>query len=142
MGLSEGSPQSTWSDLHPLNGSPLRAAPQQPPSPKRQSLQLLLCRALRERDLTHKCLCGSSLLETLKSFAITQKQMLGFPGGSDGKESTCDAGDQDSIPGLGRFPGEGNSYSLQYSCLGNSKDRGAWQTTLHGVSKKETQVSD
>ena len=49
----------------------------------------------------------------------------GFPGGSDSKESTCDAGDRDSIPGLGRFPGEVNGDPLQYSCLENSMDRGA-----------------
>ena len=49
-----------------------------------------------------------------------------FPGGSVGKESACNAGDLDSIPGSGRSPGEGNGYSLQYSCLGNPMDRGAW----------------
>ena len=48
-----------------------------------------------------------------------------FPGGSDGKESTCDAGDLVSIPGLGRCPGEGNGNPHQYSCLENSMDRGA-----------------
>ena len=48
-----------------------------------------------------------------------------FPGGSDGKESICNAGDPGSIPGLGRSPGEGNSYPLQYSCLGNPVDRGS-----------------
>ena len=53
----------------------------------------------------------------------------GFPGGSDGKESVCNAGDPGSIPGLGRSPGEGNGYPLQYSCLSNSMDRGAWQAT-------------
>ena len=55
-------------------------------------------------------------------------------GGSDGKESTCRAGDLGSIPGLGRFPGKENSYWLQYSCLENSMDRGAWQATVHGVA--------
>ena len=50
----------------------------------------------------------------------------GFFGGSDGKESACCAGDPGSIPGLRRSPGEGNDYSLQYSCLENSIDRGAW----------------
>ena len=49
---------------------------------------------------------------------------LGFPGASDGKESACYAGDQSSIPGLGRPPGEGNGYPLQYSCLGNPTDGG------------------
>ena len=56
-----------------------------------------------------------------------QMGFLSFPGGSNGKESTCNAGDLGSIPGLGRSPGEGNGYSFQYSCLENSMDRGAWQ---------------
>ena len=60
---------------------------------------------------------------------------LHFPGGSDGKEPACNAGDLGSIPGLGRFPGEGNGYSLQYSCLENSMDRGAWQATVHGDTR-------
>ena len=51
---------------------------------------------------------------------------LGFPGGSVGKESACDAGDTGLIPELGRYPGEGNGNPLQYSCLENSMDRGAW----------------
>ena len=67
---------------------------------------------------------------------------LGFPGGSDSKESTCDVGDLDSIPGLGRSPGEGNGYPLQYSCLENSMDRGAWQATVNGMAKFWTQLSD
>ena len=50
---------------------------------------------------------------------------LGFPGGSDGKESTCNVGDLDSIPGSGRSPGEGNGDPLHYSCLENSMNRGA-----------------
>ena len=52
--------------------------------------------------------------------------MLDFPGGSDYKASVCNAGDPVLIPGLGRPPGEGNSNPLQYSCLENSMDRGAW----------------
>ena len=51
---------------------------------------------------------------------------ISFPGGSDGKESVSSVGDPCSIPGLGRSPGEGNGYPLQYSCLENSMDRGAW----------------
>jgi len=68
--------------------------------------------------------------------------------GSDSKESACNAGDPGSIPGLGRSPGEGNGNSLQYSCLKNSIDRGAWQaivygvTTAHGVAKSGTQLDD
>ena len=59
----------------------------------------------------------------------------GFPGASAGEESACSEGDLGSIPGLGRFPGEGNSYPLQYSCLENSMDRGAWQATVHAAAK-------
>ena len=65
-----------------------------------------------------------------------------FPGGSDGKESACNAGDLGSIPGLGRSPGEGNGNPLQYSSLENSMDRGAWQATVHGVTKSGTQLSN
>ena len=61
--------------------------------------------------------------------------ILGFPGGSEGKESACSVGHEGSIPGLGRSPEEGNGYPLQYSCLGNSMDAGAWQATVHGVPK-------
>ena len=58
------------------------------------------------------------------------------PGGSDGKE--CNVGDPGSIPGSGRCPGEGNGNPLQYSCLENSMDRGAWWATVHGVAKADT----
>ena len=60
---------------------------------------------------------------------------MGFPGGSEVKESACNVGDLGSIPGLGRSSGEGNSYLLQYSCLEKSMDRGTWQATVHGVAK-------
>ena len=66
----------------------------------------------------------------------------GFPGSSAGKESSCTAGDPRSIPGLGRSPGERLGYSLQYPCLKNPMDRGAWWTTVHGVTKSQTQLSD
>ena len=65
----------------------------------------------------------------------------GFPGGSDGKESACNAGDPGSIPELGRFPAEENGSLLQCSCLVNSMDRGAWQVTVHGVAKNQTCLS-
>ena len=64
------------------------------------------------------------------------------PCGSDGKESACNAGDPGSIPGLGRSPGEGNGNPLQYSCLENLMDRGAWRATVHGVTKSRTWLSD
>ena len=62
-------------------------------------------------------------------------EAMGFLGGSDDKESDCNAGDLGSIPGSGRFPGEGNGNPLQYSCLENPTDRGSWQATVHGVSR-------
>ena len=57
-----------------------------------------------------------------------------FPDGSDGKASACNAGDPGLIPGLERSPGEGNGNPLQYSCLENPTDRGAWKATVHGVA--------
>ena len=59
----------------------------------------------------------------------------GLPCSSNGKESACNSGDPDLIPGLGRSSGEGNGNPLQYSCLQNPMDRGAWQSTVHGLSK-------
>ena len=63
---------------------------------------------------------------------------LGFPGGSVGKESARNAADPHLIPGLGRSPGEGNDNPLQYSCLENPMDKGAWQATVHRVTKSQT----
>ena len=66
---------------------------------------------------------------------------MGFPGGSDGKESPGNAGDLGSIPGLGKFPGEGNGYPVLYSCMENSMDRGAWRVKVHGVIKSQTRLN-
>ena len=66
----------------------------------------------------------------------------GFPGGSDGKESTSNAGDLGSVPGLGRSPERGHGNPLQFSCLENPMDRGAWWVTVHGVTKSQTGLSD
>ena len=60
---------------------------------------------------------------------------MDFPCGTAGKESACNAGDLSSIPGLGRSLGEGNVNPLQYSCLENPMDRGAWWATVHGVTR-------
>ena len=60
---------------------------------------------------------------------------IGFPDGSVIKNPPANAGDRSSIPRLGRSIGEGNDNSLQYSCLGNPTDRGAWQVIVHGVVK-------
>ena len=67
---------------------------------------------------------------------------MGFPGDSDSKESACNVGDLGLIPGLGGSPGEGNGNPLQYSCLENPIDRGAWRATVHGVAKNQTRLSD
>ena len=61
---------------------------------------------------------------------------MGFPGGPVGKESVCNAGGLGLIPGLGRSLGEGNDNPLQYSCLENPTERGAWWATVYGVTKE------
>ena len=66
--------------------------------------------------------------------------MYGFLGGSDSKEFACNARDPGSIPGLGRSPGEGNSYPLQHSCVEDPMDRGAWWAS--GAAKSQTRLSD
>ena len=68
--------------------------------------------------------------------------VLGFLGGSDGKESTCNARDPDLIPGLGRASGVWNIYPLRYSCLENPMDRGGWQATVHEVTKSHARFRD
>ena len=68
-------------------------------------------------------------------FSHTYLVSVGFPGGSDGKESTCNAGDLGSIPGLERSRGEVNNSSLQCSCLENPLDRGDWWAIVHEVTK-------
>jgi len=62
---------------------------------------------------------------------------LGLPCGSDSKESAFNVGDLSLIPGSGRCPGEGNGKPLQYSCLENPMDRGAWQATVHRFAKSQ-----
>ena len=69
-----------------------------------------------------------------------QKSLMGFPDGSVVKNlptNAGDMGDSDSTPGLGRSPGERNDNLLQYSCWENSRDRGAWQATVHGIPKSD-----
>ena len=62
---------------------------------------------------------------------------MDLPGGSVGKESPHNEGDQGLILGLGRFPGERNGNPLQYSCLGNTVDRGAWRVTVHEITESD-----
>ena len=93
----------------------------------------LLCLTPRIQPLLPGVLHGmvqSRLLWT------TVSSDVGFPGGSDGKASVCNAGDPGSVPRLGRSPGEGNENPLQYSCLENPMDRGSRWDTLHGVTKR------
>ena len=71
-------------------------------------------------------------------FKLSYIHFWGFPGGSDSKDSACNVGDPGSIPGLGIFPGEGNGYPLQYSCLEKPMDREAWRATVHEVAKSDT----
>ena len=78
------------------------------------------------------------------SKTIKYTQNWGFPNGLVGKESVCnigDTGDAGSILGLRRSPGEGNGNPLHYSCLKNPMDRGAWQTSVQGVTKSQTRLS-
>ena len=67
---------------------------------------------------------------------------MGFPGGSKDEASACNVGDPGLIPGLGKSPGEGNGNPLQYSCLENPMNRGAWRAAVHGVAKSQTRLSD
>ena len=79
-------------------------------------------------------------MATIASFVETYSvhcSVWGFPGSSDGKESACSVGDLDSVPGLGRSPGEVNGNPLQYSFLENSMDRGTWWAIFHGVAESD-----
>ena len=92
-------------------------------------------------------LCLQTIGLKLASFLETEIKYLGlashicFPGGSVVKNLPATAGDAVSIPAWGRSSGGGNGNRLQYSCLGNSMDRGAWQATVYGVSKSQTRLS-
>ena len=74
------------------------------------------------------------------SHSLTSLATLGFPGGSVVKNPLANAGDESLIPGWGRSPEEGNGNLVQYSCLGNPMDRGAWQATVHGVTKESNTI--
>ena len=108
---------------------------------------MLCCRHLETlnnagtRDLAFSVCTGPCQLGSLFDCGICVICCV-LPGGSDGKKSACSAGDLGSVPGLGRSPEEGNGNPLQYSCLENPMDGGTWQTTVHGVTKSQTQLSD
>ena len=95
-----------------------------------------LLEALPTYSSGHLWSCPSRWIDSL-SLADKAAIHLGFPGGPDGKESACSAGDPGSIPRLARSPGEGNGNPRQYSCLENPIDRGAWCATVQGVAKSQ-----
>ena len=84
----------------------------------------------------HNFIFMMSMIQS-KTGYLTHEELWGFPGGSDGEGSACDAGDLGLIPGLGRCPGEKNGYPLQYSCLENSTDRGAWWATVCVITESD-----
>ena len=99
-----------------------------------------MIQGLRQRDLQR---AFSHDFRTVRGkIWVLMATVLGFPGGSDGKEFTCNAGDLGSIRGLGRSPGGGHGNPLQYSSLENPMDRGAWQAAVHRVAKSQTHLSD
>ena len=108
---------------------------------------LLLCLLLvkttglfchRHMGVCHSCRQATSIIHFLQDFSDT---LLGFPGGSDGNKSACNEGDPSLFPGSGRSPGGGDGNPLQYSCLENPMDRGAWCTAVHGITKSWTQLT-
>ena len=84
----------------------------------------------------------SSFTFIKRLFSSSSLSAMGFPGGAEVKASACNAGDLGLIPGLGRSPGEGNGNPLQYPCLENPMDGGAWWASVHGVAKSRTRLSD
>ena len=85
---------------------------------------------------------GSNINQTEKKQYCMTSRIWGFPGRSDGKESTCNARDLASIPGLGRSPGGGHGNPPQYSCLESPMDKGSWRATVHSAAKSQTRLSD
>ena len=118
--------------VHPYMMNPymiltLLKQPRKPPSPLHQTQCLTL--AIRTFIAAFFLLHASQFFFSADHSAVS-------------KESACSAGDPGSIPGLGRSPGEGNSNPLQYPCLENLMDRGAWWTAVHGVAKSQARLSD
>ena len=114
-----------------VRSSPRRSTPDEPPITQTElhSSQVLSGPTLASVDvpapIRRSQSCRGSPGFNITKVTLPVKE--GVPGGSDGKESACSVGDLSSIPGWGRSPGEGNGYPLQYSCLDNQRDRGAWQ---------------
>ena len=106
---------------------------------ERISTSPTLWKNLRDAQQSPDCTSRTSVWDLVFRFGYCKRAAQH---GSDDKESACNAGDQGSIPGSGRFPGEGNGNPLQNPCLGNSIGRGAWRTTGRGVAKSQTWLND
>ena len=102
-------------------------------SPPERSLIPICCKLLPSQ--------ANAVIEMLLVLLISSTSS-DFPSGSDGKASTYNMADLGQIPGSGRFHGEGNGNPLQYSCLENPMDRGAWQVPVHGVAQSGIQLSN
>ena len=97
-----------------------------------------MCQLFREKKKKGKLFFFKTKTQKTSQTVVLKYDNMAFPGVSAGKESACNAGDPGLIPGLGRSPAEGNGNPLQYSCLGNPMDGGAWQATVYGVAKRLT----
>ena len=126
--------------------SPWLAVPGVPPGrepSERSPYPALLNLCLQIAACNLPCREGDRQLQGRQTWISQEpEQSKGFPSGSDSKESACHVGDPGSIPRLGRSPGGGHGNSLQYSCLENPMDRGAWWATAHGVAQSQTRLSD
>ncbi|CAI9179708.1 unnamed protein product [Rangifer tarandus platyrhynchus] len=99
--------------------------------------------ALKSTTLRKNCRSISIGMGTRCPLTImTPPPPCDLSGGTNGKESACNAGEPSLILGLGRSPGKGHGHPPQYSCLENSRDKGAWQAAVHGVTKSRTQLTD
>ena len=97
---------------------------------------------LSSLEICRKEGCDADSFSYLRALGPQHEPLWGFPSDSDGKESACNARDTGLIPGWGRSPEEGNGCPLQYSCLENSMDRGAWWATARGVAKSQIGLSN
>ena len=95
---------------------------------------------LTQQELWVRALVRESRIQCAKTWP--KKDFFSFPGGSDGKESACNAGDPGLIHGSRRSPGEGKGNPFHYSCLENSMDRGAWRATVHRATKCQSALID
>ena len=135
----------TFSGLKQHRFIPYSSGGQRPPGDKIKALDFKTQGSIpsrRSRGRIHILAFFQILEAACIPWLVTPLSIMDFPGGSDGKESACHAGDTGSVRGSGRSPGEVNGYPLQYSCLGNSMDKRACQALIHGVEKSQTRLSD